>query len=102
MRIDHYDLQGEVQYRQQQAQSRKVRNLGPVPPAVNPPEGNNTAAAGERSSTLTLTSALTLQTARQSAASQPAATPPAPPRPQRTSAKSRMVFPMMGWITASD
>ncbi len=79
MRIDHYDLQGEVQYRQQQAQSRKVRNLGPVPPAVNPPEGNNTAAAGERSSTLTLTSALTLQTARQSAASQQAATPPAPP-----------------------
>ncbi len=79
MRIDHYDLQGEVQYRQQQVQSRKVRNLGPVPPAVNPPEGNNTAAAGERSSTLTLTSALTLQTARQSAASQQAATPPAPP-----------------------
>ncbi|HHQ4547320.1 TPA: hypothetical protein ACSP15_004016, partial [Aeromonas veronii] len=79
MRIDHYDLQGEVQYRQQQAQSRKVRNLGPVPPAVNPPEGNNTAVAGERSSTLTLTSALTLQTARQSAASQQAATPPAPP-----------------------
>ncbi len=79
MRIDHYDLQGEVQYRQQQAQSRKVRNLGPVPPAVNPPEGNNTAAAGERSSTLTLTSALTLQTARQSAASQQAATPPTPP-----------------------
>ncbi len=73
MRIDHYDLQGEVQYRQQQAQSRKVRNLGPVPPAVNPPEGNNTAAAGERSSTLTL------QTARQSATSQQAATPPAPP-----------------------
>lgn len=35
--------------------------------------------AGERSSTLTLTSALTLQTARQSAASQQAATPPAPP-----------------------
>ncbi|MGN5170498.1 hypothetical protein [Aeromonas sp. 102P] len=79
MRIDHYDLQGEVQYRQQQAQSRKVRNLGPVPPVVNPPEGNNAAVAGERSSTLTLTSALTLQTARQSAASQPAATPPAPP-----------------------
>ncbi|WP_447773252.1 hypothetical protein [Aeromonas veronii] len=79
MRIDHYDLQGEVQYRQQQAQSRKVRNLGPVPPAVNPPEGNNTAAASERSSTQTLTSALTLQTARQSAASQQATTPPAPP-----------------------
>ncbi|WED76535.1 hypothetical protein [Aeromonas allosaccharophila] len=79
MRIDHYDLQGEVQYRQQQAQSRKVRNLGPVPPAVNPPEGNSTAAAGERRSTLTLASALTLQTARQSAASQQAATPPAPP-----------------------
>ncbi|WP_429031372.1 hypothetical protein [Aeromonas veronii] len=79
MRIDHYDLQGEVQYRQQQAQSRKVRNLGPVPPVVNPPEGNNAAVAGERSSTLTLTSALTLQTARQSAASQQAATPPAPP-----------------------
>ncbi|HHQ4748951.1 TPA: hypothetical protein ACSP2Y_001999 [Aeromonas veronii] len=73
MRIDHYDLQGEVQYRQQQAQSRKVRNLGPVPPAVNPPEGNSTAAAGERRS------ALTLQAARQSAASQQAATPPAPP-----------------------
>ena len=73
MRIDHYDLQGEVQYRQKQAQSRKVRNLGPVPPVVNPPEGNNTAAAGERSSTLTL------QTARQSAASQQAATPPTPP-----------------------
>ena len=48
MRIDHYDLQGEVQYRQQQAQSRKVRNLGPVPPVVNPPEGNNAAVAGER------------------------------------------------------
>ncbi|WP_287869900.1 hypothetical protein [Aeromonas sp.] len=79
MRIDHYDLQGEVQYRQQQAQSRKVRNLGPVPPVVNPPEGNNAAVAGERSSTLTLTSALTLQTARQSAASQQATTPPAPP-----------------------
>ncbi|TNI80236.1 hypothetical protein CF119_18940 [Aeromonas sobria] len=79
MRIDHYDLQGEVQYRQQQAQSRKVRNLGPVPPAVNPQEGNSTAAAGERSSTLTLASALTLQTTRQSAASQQAATPPAPP-----------------------
>ncbi|WP_181364212.1 hypothetical protein [Aeromonas sp. HMWF016] len=79
MRIDHYDLQGEVQYRQQQAQARKVRNLGPVPPAVNPPEGNRTAAAGERSSTLTLASALTLQTARQSAASQQAATPPTPP-----------------------
>lgn len=79
MRIDHYDLQGEVQYRQQQAQSRKVRNLGPVPPAVNQPEGNSTAAAGERRSTLTLASALTLQTARQSAASQQAATPPAPP-----------------------
>ncbi|MGL5153443.1 MAG: hypothetical protein ACRC9H_00675, partial [Aeromonas veronii] len=75
MRIDHYDLQGEVQYRQQQAQSRKVRNLGPVPPVVNPPEGNNAAVAGERSSTLTLTSALTLQTA----ASQQATTPPAPP-----------------------
>ncbi len=98
MRIDHYDLQGEVQYRQQQAQSRKVRNLGPVPPAVNPPEDNNTAAAGERSSTQTLTSALTLQTARQSAASQQHL----PPRPQRTSAKSRMVFPTTGWITASD
>ncbi|HDZ8845091.1 TPA: hypothetical protein RUW98_000249 [Aeromonas veronii] len=79
MRIDHYDLQGEVQYRQQQAQNRKVRNLGPVPPVVNPPEGNNAAVAGERSSTLTLTSALTLQTARQSAASKQAATPPAPP-----------------------
>ena len=47
MRIDHYDLQGEVQYRQQQAQNRKVRNLGPVPPVVNPPEGNNAAVAGE-------------------------------------------------------
>lgn len=79
MRIDHYDLQGEVQYRQQQAQSRKVRNLGPVPPAVNQPEGNNTAAAGERRSTLTLASALTLQAARQSAASQQATTPPTPP-----------------------
>ncbi|MEV3832174.1 hypothetical protein RI534_23435 [Aeromonas allosaccharophila] len=79
MRIDHYDLQGEVQYRQQQAQSRKVRNLGPVPPAVNPPEGNSTAAAGERRSTLTLASALTQQAARQSAARQQAATPPAPP-----------------------
>lgn len=79
MRIDHYDLQGEVQYRQQQAQSRKVRNLGPVPPVVNPPEGNNAAVAGERSSTLTLTSALTLQTARQSAASKQSATPPASP-----------------------
>ncbi|MEH8119101.1 hypothetical protein Q7I37_16260 [Aeromonas allosaccharophila] len=73
MRIDHYDLQGEVQYRQQQTQSRKVRNLAPVPPVINPPEGNNTAAAGERSSTLTL------QTTRQSAASQQAETPPAPP-----------------------
>lgn len=79
MRIDHYDLQGEVQYRQQQAQSRKVRNLGPVPPAVNPPEGNSTAAAGERRSTLTLASALTQQAARQSAASKQATTPPAPP-----------------------
>ena len=79
MRIEHYDLQGEVQYRQQQAQSRKVRNLGPVPPAVNPPEGNSTAAAGERRSTPTLASALTLQAVRQSAASQQATTPPAPP-----------------------
>ncbi|WP_301336238.1 hypothetical protein [Aeromonas sp. CA23] len=28
MRIDHYDLQGEVQHQYQQLQARKVRNLG--------------------------------------------------------------------------
>ena len=41
MRIDHYDLQGEVQHQYQQLQTRKVRNLGPVAPVV---PGNTTAA----------------------------------------------------------
>ena len=44
MRIDHYDLQGEVQHQYQQLQTRKVRNLGPVAPVV-PRDGT----AGEAS-----------------------------------------------------
>lgn len=84
MRIDHYDLQGEVQYRQQQAQSRKVRNLGPVPPASNPPDANNAnagATSGERRASFTQASALTLQTAaRQRADAIPTPPPPADTR----------------------
>ncbi|MFM1714238.1 hypothetical protein [Aeromonas salmonicida] len=48
MRIDHYDLQGEVQHQYQQLQTRKVRNLGPVAPVVpgNTTAGEATPAAG--------------------------------------------------------
>nr|WP_303846446.1 hypothetical protein [Aeromonas sobria] len=84
MRIDHYNLQGEVQYRQQQAQSRKVRNLGPVPPAINPPDNRARATSSDEPRTnLTLmqASALTLQATNRAATSQQAGAMPAPPPP---------------------
>ncbi|MFQ2301307.1 hypothetical protein ACK32U_16305 [Aeromonas dhakensis] len=74
MRIDHYDLQGEVQYQQQQAQARKVRRLGPVPaasqvqpPATAPADSAPVAASGSQL-TFTRSSLLTLQMASRSAA----------------------------------
>ena len=49
MRIDHYDLQGEVQHQYQQLQARKVRNLGPVAPAVpRSPAGNEATPTTDR------------------------------------------------------
>jgi hypothetical protein len=49
MRIDHYDLQGEVQHQYQQLQARKVRNLGPVAPAVpGSPAGNEATPTTDR------------------------------------------------------
>ncbi|WAF97552.1 hypothetical protein NRZ31_14060 [Aeromonas dhakensis] len=75
MRIDHYDLQGEVQYQQQQAQARKVRRLGPVPaasqvqsPATAPADSTPAAAGGGSQLTFTRSSLLTLQMASRSAA----------------------------------
>ncbi|WP_421148667.1 hypothetical protein [Aeromonas dhakensis] len=75
MRIDHYDLQGEVQYQQQQAQARKVRRLGPVPPASQvqspataPADSTPAAAGGGSQLTFTRSSLLTLQMASRSAA----------------------------------
>lgn len=75
MRIDHYDLQGEVQYQQQQAQARKVRRLGPVPPASQvqspataPADAAPAAAGGGSQLTFTRSSLLTLQMASRSAA----------------------------------
>lgn len=75
MRIDHYDLQGEVQYQQQQAQARKVRRLGPVPaasqvqsPATAPADSAPAAAGGGSQLTFTRSSLLTLQMASRSAA----------------------------------
>ncbi|HDZ8828591.1 TPA: hypothetical protein RUX02_000849 [Aeromonas dhakensis] len=75
MRIDHYDLQGEVQYQQQQAQARKVRRLGPVPPASQlqspataPADSTPAAAGGGSQLTFTRSSLLTLQMANRSAA----------------------------------
>lgn len=80
MRIDHYDLRGEVNHQYQQLQSRQVRNLGPVPPVSTPaPDANDAVTPGERRSTLTLSSALTLQAARQSAANPQATTATALP-----------------------
>jgi len=76
MRIDHYDLLGEVQYQQHQAQRRRVRNLGMAAPAVNPPNANVNSGEteGERSNlTLTQARAMTLQ-----ANSRPPTTPPTP------------------------
>ncbi|WP_336289603.1 hypothetical protein [Aeromonas dhakensis] len=75
MRIDHYDLQGEVQYQQQQAQARKVRRLGPVSaasqvqsPATAPADSAPAAAGGGSQLTFTRSSLLTLQMASRSAA----------------------------------
>ncbi|MFQ2240931.1 hypothetical protein ACK31Z_11405 [Aeromonas dhakensis] len=75
MRIDHYDLQGEVQYQQQQAQARKVRRIGPVPPASQvqspataPADSAPAAAGGGSQLTFTRSSLLTLQMASRSAA----------------------------------
>ncbi len=74
MRIDHYDLQGEVQYQQQQAQARKVRRLGPVPPAsqvqspATAPADSAPVAASGSQLTFTRSSLLTLQMASRSAA----------------------------------
>lgn len=82
MRIDHYDLLGEVQYQQHQAQSRRVRNLGMAAPAVNPPNANvnRGEAEGERSNlTLTQSRAMTLQATSRPPTNQPAPTPPAAP-----------------------
>ncbi|MFQ2187280.1 hypothetical protein ACK33M_18655 [Aeromonas hydrophila] len=88
MRIDHYDLQGEVQYQQQQAQSRKVRRLGPVPAAsqaqspATVPADSTPAAAGGSQLTFTRSSLLTLQMASRTAAGPvPAAPTPAPAKP---------------------
>ncbi len=107
MRIDHYDLQGEVQYQQQQAQSRKVRRLGPVPaasqaqsPATAP--ADSTPAAGGSQLTFTRSSLLTLQMASRTAAgpvpAAPHRPPPSLPRPARA---NRMAFPTTGSTTAS-
>ncbi|AVP86707.1 hypothetical protein C7K70_00335 [Aeromonas hydrophila] len=88
MRIDHYDLQGEVQYQQQQAQSRKVRRLGPVPAAsqvqspATAPADSTPAAGGGSQLTFTRSSLLTLQMASRTAAGPvPAAPAPAPAKP---------------------
>ncbi|WP_214454568.1 hypothetical protein [Aeromonas dhakensis] len=87
MRIDHYDLQGEVQYQQQQAQARKVRRLGPVPPAsqvqspATAPADSTPAAAGGSQLTFTRSSLLTLQMASRTAAG------PVPEAPEPASAK---------------
>ncbi|HDC4322685.1 hypothetical protein QK281_00540 [Aeromonas hydrophila] len=91
MRIDHYDLQGEVQYQQQQAQSRKVRRLGPVPAAsqvqspATAPADSTPAAGGGSQFTFTRSSLLTLQMASRTAAGTvPAASTPAPAKPAET------------------
>lgn len=87
MRIDHYDLQGEVQYQQQQAQARKVRNLGPTAAAINPAGTQTPATTSEAHTSLTLTQtgALTLQGANRATTSQPQATPtPALAKPAET------------------
>ncbi|MGY3862887.1 hypothetical protein ACW5WN_14985 [Aeromonas lacus] len=79
MRIDHYDLQGEVQYRQQQAQARKVRRLGPVAPQANGTNGTAaTPPSGEQRTTLMQASALTLQASSRSNAQTPPQTAAAP------------------------
>ncbi|MCF7718893.1 hypothetical protein H9X98_14565 [Aeromonas jandaei] len=79
MRIDHYDLQGEVQYRQQQAQARKVRRLGPVAPQANGVSGTAaTPPSGEQRTTLMQTSALTLQASSRSNTQTPPQTTAAP------------------------
>ncbi len=83
MRIDHYDLQGEVQYQQQQAQARKVRRLGPVAPQAN--GANGTAAtppSGEQRTTLMQSSALTLQASSRSNAQTPPQAAAAPTKAQ--------------------
>ena len=84
MRIDHYDLQGEVQYQQQQAQSRKVRRLGPVPAAsqvqspASAPADSTPAAGGGSQLTFTRSSLLTLQMASRTAAGPVPAAPTKP------------------------
>ncbi len=79
MRIDHYDLQGEVQYQQQQAQARKVRRLGPVAPQANGVNGTAaTPPSGEQRTTLIQSSALTLQASSLSNAQTPPQTAAAP------------------------
>lgn len=77
MRIDHYDLQGEVQYQQQQAQARKVRNLGPAAAAINPAGTQTppTTSEARTSLMLTQTNSLTRQGTSRAATSQPQATP---------------------------
>ncbi|OBR41651.1 MULTISPECIES: hypothetical protein [Aeromonas] len=92
MRIDHYDLQGEVQYQQQQAQARKVRRLGPVPPASQvqspataPADSTPAAAGGGSQLTFTRSSLLTLQMASRSAAGAAQSAPePASAKPAET------------------
>ncbi len=91
MRIDHYDLQGEVQYQQQQAQARKVRRLGPVPPAsqvqspATAPADSALVAASGSQLTFTRSSLLTLQMASRSAAGAVQSAPePASAKPAET------------------
>ncbi|MED7774440.1 hypothetical protein NQU91_00620 [Aeromonas hydrophila] len=92
MRIDHYDLQGEVQYQQQQAQARKVRRLGPVSaasqvqsPATAPADSAPAAAGGGSQLTFTRSSLLTLQMASRSAAGAVQSAPePASAKPAET------------------
>lgn len=79
MRIDHYDLQGEMQYRQQQAQARKVRRLGPVAPQANGVSGTaTTPPSDEQRTTLMQASALTLQASSRSNTQTPPQTAAAP------------------------
>ncbi|WP_439835565.1 hypothetical protein [Aeromonas enteropelogenes] len=77
MRIDHYDLQGEVQYQQQQVQARKVRNLGPAAAAINPADTQTPATTNEARTSLMLTqtNSLIRQGTSRAATSQPQATP---------------------------